>query len=174
MQVAPKRHVSPWTGLRCRGSAGRPAHLAEAHQPLCKPPCSVPMEQIREEGGGLGGSQLLSWSHHPLGGVTPPSAQPSDLGLQQACLSSHASPWFTTPRCKNGHTFTQLFSLSPFDRDSVSRPWCSLSREAPNLGRMWECRKSSGEEHEGRESGGSLQKRRLGDSQQAPAFPTSS
>lgn len=24
-----KRQVSPWTGLRCRGSAGRPAHLAE-------------------------------------------------------------------------------------------------------------------------------------------------
>lgn len=88
-----KRQVSPWTGLRCRGSAGRPAHLAEGTH-------LTPLQTtlLGPHGADQGGRWRTGALPAPLvgsppgGGVSPPSAQPSDLGLQQACLSHPVLP----------------------------------------------------------------------------------
>ena len=70
-----------------------------------------------------------------------------------------------------GATFTQLFSLSPFDRDSKTLG-VSLSKGSSGI---WEgcgnARRVQERSVRGGRVEGSLQKRRWGDSWQAPSFP---
>ena len=167
-----KKQVSP-DQAEMQGSAGRPAHLARAHiWPLCKLPCSVPTEQIREEGGGPACFQLLprghplGWGHHALCPALRPGAA-AGMPVARSC----ASPSFPTHAVNS--PFTQLFSLNTFDRDSIWRPWLSPWLREGSSG-IWEgCGNARVLERSmrGRRVEGSLQKRRWGDSRRAPSFP---
>lgn len=115
-----EKHVSPWTGLRCRAvleasPSGRGTHL----DPSANHPARSPWSRSGE-GGGLG---ALSSSRGVtlLGGLPIPLLSPQTWAAAGRACHIPCFPMVYYTAFLNG-PFTQLFSSSPFDRDSVSRP----------------------------------------------------
>lgn len=110
------------------------------------------------------GVTFWGWGHRSLCLALRPGAA-AGMPVTRPC----ASPRFTT-HAVNG-PFTQLFSLSPFDRDSKTLG-VSLSKGSSGI---WEgcgnARRVQERSVRGGRVEGSLQKRRWGDSWQAPSFP---
>lgn len=103
-------------------------------------------------------SQLLPWGHLLGVGSPRPLLSPQTWGCsRRACCQALCFPTVYYTHCKRSFHSAHLTEI-PFQD-----PGClPVSGKFRNLGGMWECQKSSGEEREGWESGGLLAEEKVG------------